>query len=88
MSENDLNLMIDFYKSKYQFYFERYDFEKQQNKALTDTNDSLYKRLQKLDEQIGDLMKTIDEKNNEIINYKRFINEAHLKYEVEVYNDR
>lgn len=67
MSENDLNLMIDFYKSKYQFYFERYDFEKQQNKALTDTNNSLYKRLQTLDEQMGELMKVITELQNEII---------------------
>lgn len=67
MSENDLKLMIDFYKSKYQFYSERYDFEQKQTKALTDTNNSLYKRLQVLDEQIGELMKVITELENEII---------------------
>lgn len=67
MSENDLNLMIDFYKSKFQFYYERYDFEQKQTKALTDTNNSLYKRLQNLDDQIGELMKVITELENEII---------------------
>ena len=73
-----MNELIDYWKNGYHTLYEKYDFEKKQNKALEEKNAALYKRIQELDDKIGLCVADIMERDNTIITLKRIIDEAHM----------